>query len=163
MPTNEATAPTNKATAPTGERIFERDRGEFQISTDRARIDPRIVQSFLNRSYWAAGIPLDVVKRSIEHSICFGVHHGERLVGFARVITDRATFAYLGDVFIDERQRGQGLSKWLVATILDHPDLQGLRRWLLVTRDAHDLYRRFGFNDVESPQTYLEIIKRPAY
>ncbi|MCC7293649.1 MAG: GNAT family N-acetyltransferase [Phycisphaerales bacterium] len=145
------------------ERTFEKTRDEFQISTDRSRIDARAVQAFLQRSYWAAGIPLETVRRSIEHSICFGVYHDDRLVGFARVITDRATFAYLGDVFIDEPLRGLGLSKWLVATILEHPELQGLRRWLLVTRDAHDLYRRFGFTDLEHPANYLAIVNPDLY
>ncbi len=105
-----------------------------------------MIHDFLaNRSYWAAGIPLAVVKRSIDNALCFGVYHQDGQVGFARVVTDYATFAYLGDVFILESHRGRGVGKRLVKTIMEHPDLQGLRLWLLGTKDAHELYRKYGF------------------
>lgn len=130
-------------------------RGAFTISTDSARIDLAIVHNFLTRSYWAEGIPREFVERSIRHSLPFGLYHGERQVGFARVISDRATFAYLADVFVVEEFRGQGLSKWLLETILAHPELQDLRRWLLATADAHGLYRQFGFADLPEPAKFL--------
>lgn len=131
-------------------------RGEFEISTDPARIDLVAVHAFLTNSYWAAGIPLETVEHSIRNSLCFGIYRGNRQVGFARVITDRATFAYLGDVFVLPEYRGQDLSKWMMECIMAHPDLQGLRRWSLLTRDAHGLYRQFGFRELKSPQRWME-------
>jgi GNAT superfamily N-acetyltransferase len=131
-------------------------RGEFEISTDPARIDLVAVHAFLTNSYWAAGIPLETVEHSIRNSLCFGIYRGNRQVGFARVITDRATFAYLGDVFVLPEYRGQDLSKWMMECIMAHPDLQGLRRWSLLTRDAHGLYRQFGFTELKSPQRWME-------
>ncbi|MGE5173536.1 MAG: GNAT family N-acetyltransferase [Betaproteobacteria bacterium] len=126
---------------------------EYEISTDKARLDLAMIHDFLsNCSYWAAGVPLLVVKKSIENALCFGVYHRGRQVGFARVVTDFATFAYLGDVFIIEPYRGRGLGKRLVKTIMDHPELQGLRLWLLGTKNAHELYRKYGFKKVaETP------------
>ncbi len=131
--------------------------GEFEISTDRARLDLGVVHGFLSNSYWAKGIPLETVQRSIENSLCFGIHHSGRQIGFARVITDHATFAYLADVFVAPAYRGRGLSKWLVECILQHPDLQGLRRWMLATQDAHGLYARYGFMPLKSPERWMEI------
>jgi GNAT superfamily N-acetyltransferase len=131
-------------------------RGEFDVSTDLARLDLAMVHNFLANSYWAAGIPFETVQRSVQHSICFGVYKAGTQVGFARVISDRATFAYVADVFILPDYRGQGLSKWLMECIMAHPDLQGLRRWALVTRDAHGLYRHFGFMELESPERWME-------
>jgi len=131
-------------------------RAEFEISTDPARIDLAVVHAFLTSSYWAAGIPLETVERSIRNSLCFGIYTGNRQVGFARVITDRATFAYLGDVFVLPEYRGQGLAKWMMECIVAHPELQGLRRWSLLTRDAHDLYSQFGFTELKSPQRWME-------
>jgi GNAT superfamily N-acetyltransferase len=116
----------------------------YTISTDKERIDVAIVHAFLTSSYWAKGIPVETVRRSIEGSMAFGVYDGKKQAGFARVITDGATFAYLADVFIAEGWRGRGLSAWLMECILAHPDLQGLRRFLLARRDAHGLYRKFG-------------------
>jgi len=126
---------------------------EYEISTEKDRLDVAMIHDFLsNRSYWAKGIALDVVKRSIENALCFGMYHHGRQIGFARVVTDLATAAYLGDVFILEAYRGRGLGKRLVKTIMDHPELQGLRLWLLGTKDAHGLYRRYGFQKLgESP------------
>ncbi len=131
-------------------------QGEFEISTDPSRMDVAAVHGFLTASYWAKGIPLETVRRSIQNSLCFGIYRGSEQAGFARVITDRATFAYLADVFIIEAYRGCGLSKWLMECIMAHPDLQRLRRWMLATRDAHGLYRRFGFGDLKSPQRWME-------
>jgi GNAT superfamily N-acetyltransferase len=131
-------------------------RGEFTIDTDPARIDLEVVHAFLTTCYWAQGIPRDVVKRSIEGALCFGIYReGGAQVGFARVITDYATFAYVGDVFVLEPFRGQGLSKWLMECMTGHPDLQGLRRWMLATRDAHGLYRQFGFTEVAHPERWM--------
>ena len=130
---------------------------DFEISTDPARIDVAVVHGFLTNCYWAKGISLELVRRSLEHSICFSIFHGQTQIGFARVITDRATFAYLADVFVLESYRGQGLSKWLMECIQGHPDLQGLRRWMLATRDAHGLYRRFGFHELAGPERFMEI------
>jgi len=131
-------------------------RGAFAISTEESRLDIALIHAYLKSSYWAADIPYEVVQRSVNGSLPFGVYRGASQIGFARVITDRATFAYLADVFIDERYQGQGLGEWLVATVLGHPDLQGLRRWLLMTRDAHGLYRKFGFDDLRNPTSVME-------
>jgi GNAT superfamily N-acetyltransferase len=146
------------------ETIVERRRGEFVISTDRARVDLGVVHEFLTNCYWAKGIPRDVVARSIEHSLCFGVYDGKgQQVGFARVISDFATYAYLGDVFILDSHRGQGLGKWLMECIMQHPALQGLRRWSLVTRDAHGLYEQFGFTPLAAPERYMELHRADVY
>ena len=137
-------------------------RGEFLISTDPARLDLDLIHGFLTNCYWAKGIPRDTVQRSIEHSLCFGIYHegaGNGVqVGFARVISDFATVAYLGDVFVLEAYRGRGLSKWMMECIMQHPSLQGLRRWILLTRDAHGLYSQFGFTPVKAPDRYMELI-----
>ena len=132
-------------------------RGDYLISTDPRRVDVEAVHRFLTASYWAEGIPIEVVRRSIEHSLCFGIYKGGEQAGFARVITDYATFAYIGDVFVLEAHRGQGLSKWLMSAIREHPELQGFRRWVLATRDAHTLYSRFGFAPLRHPETWMEI------
>jgi GNAT superfamily N-acetyltransferase len=131
-------------------------RDEYLISTDTSMLDLEVVHGYLSRSYWAAGVPEDVVRRSIENSLCFGVYRGEEQAGFARVVTDHATFAYLADVFVLEEHSGQGIGKWLVEVILSHPDLQGLRRWMLATRDAHDLYRRYAFTELARPGIFME-------
>ena len=131
------------------------ERAPYRISDDPAVVDLSLVHEFLATSYWARGIPRETVARGIAHSLPFSIFLGDRQVGFARVVTDRATFAYLADVFVIEEQRGRGLGVWLVETALAHPELQGLRRWLLATRDAHGLYRKFGFTDVADPSTLL--------
>jgi GNAT superfamily N-acetyltransferase len=138
-------------------------KGEFEISTDLARIDLGTVHEFLTNSYWARGIPLETVQRSIENSLCFGIYHGDRQIGFARVITDRATFAYLADVFVLPDYRGRGLSKWLMECIIAHPDLQGLRRWMLATQDAHGLYAQYGFSPLKAPERWMEIHRADVY
>ncbi len=132
------------------------DIGEFLISTDRSKLDLNLIHSFLTKVYWAQGIPLETVKRSMDNSLCFGIHRGENQVGFGRVITDYATFAYIGDVFILESYRGRRLAKWLIENMMAHPDLQGLRRWMLATRDAHDLYAPYGFTLLKSPDRWME-------
>jgi ribosomal protein S18 acetylase RimI-like enzyme len=139
------------------------ERGEFTITTDPAAADVDAVHAFLSRSYWANGIPRETVARAIANSIPFSVLRGSEQVGLARVITDRATFAYLSDVYILEAYRGRGLSTWLMETIMAHPDLQGLRRFSLTTRDADRLYRRYGFTDIATPPTHLEIDRRGLY
>jgi GNAT superfamily N-acetyltransferase len=121
------------------------------------------VHEFLTNSYWAKGIPVETVRRSIVNSLCFGIYHEGRQVGFARVISDRATFAYLADVFVLEPYRGRGLSRWLMECIVGHQDLQGLRRWMLATRDAHSLYRQYGFNFLKAPMAWMEIHSPDIY
>jgi len=130
--------------------------GEYSISDDPARLDLGSIHEFLTNSYWAAGISFEVMKRSIENSLSLGVYAGARQVGFARVVTDYATFAYIGDVFILESHRGRGLSKKLMRAIMSHPRLQGLRRWHLSTRDAHGLYRQYGFTGLKTPDRHME-------
>jgi GNAT superfamily N-acetyltransferase len=134
----------------------EQRRGRFTISTDPARLDVDAIHAYLSRSYWAAGRPREVVARSLTGSLCFGLYDGERQIGFARAITDRATYAYLADVYILEEYRGHGLGEWLIETVVSHPDLQGLRRFGLVTQDAHGLYRKFGFAELTHPERHME-------
>ncbi len=142
-------------------------RGEFVVSTDPARLDLDLIHEFLKNCYWAKGIPRATVQRSIEHSLCFGIYHEKSgtvaQVGFARVISDFATVAYLGDVFVLDAYRGRGLSKWMMECITTHPSLQGLRRWILLTRDAHGLYSQFGFTPVKSPERYMELHRADIY
>lgn len=133
------------------------------VSTDKRRLDRRLIHSFLTTCYWAKGIPREAVDRSIENSLCFGIYHGGKQVGFARVISDFATYAYIGDVFIIEPFRGHGLGKLVMRRIMEHPDLQGLRRWSLLTRDAHGLYAQFGFQPVKSPERHMEIHDGAVY
>ena len=139
------------------------ERGEYAISTDPQRLDPVAIHAYLTQSYWSPGIPRSTVERAIAHSLCFGVYHAAKQVGFARVITDRATFAHLVDVFILEPHRGKGLSKWLVQFIKSHEDLQGLRRFMLVTKDAHRIYQQFGFANPTYPDRILEITHPGLY
>ncbi|MBZ5599418.1 MAG: GNAT family N-acetyltransferase [Acidobacteriia bacterium] len=143
--------------------IQEYRRDEFVISTDRARLDLDVVHGFLTESYWAKGIPRELVARSIENSLCFGVYSEGRQFGFAQVISDYATYAYIGDVFVLESHRGRGLGKWLMDCIMQHPRLQGLRRWSLVTNDAHGLYAQFGFTALKSPEKHMELHQPQVY
>jgi GNAT superfamily N-acetyltransferase len=137
--------------------IFEQQRGEFLISTDPARLDLDVIHKFLTNCYWARGVPREVVARSMERALCFGIYDGRGAqLGFARVISDFATIAYVGDVFVLESHRGGGLGKWLMECIVQHPALQNLRRWILTTRDAHGLYAQVGFTPVKSPERYME-------
>ena len=132
----------------------------FQISTDRSLLDFEMIYKYLSGdSYWAKGIPAERLKKAIENSICFGVYKQNIQVGLARVVTDKATFAYICDVFILPDYRGFGLSKWLIQTIVEHPELQGLRRWSLATADAQGLYSQFGFTQISRPETWMEKFK----
>lgn len=137
--------------------------GAYQISCDPARLDLNLVHGFLSQSYWSPGIPRTVVERALRGSLVFGAYYDAQQVGFARVITDRATFAYVADVFVIEEHRGRGVSKLLMQAMIEHPDLQGLRRWSLVTRDAHGLYEQFGFRPVAQPERHMEILRRDIY
>jgi GNAT superfamily N-acetyltransferase len=146
----------------------EWQQGEYTISTDKTRLDIDVIHRFLDNSYWAAGRSVETIRRSIENSIPFGMYKGRAQVGFARVITDYATFAWIADVFILEEHRGQGLSKWLMEVIITHPELQGFRRWVLATKDAHELYRKFGFHELKLPERWMErhdptTTERPDY
>jgi GNAT superfamily N-acetyltransferase len=135
-------------------------QGEYIISTDPARLDLQTIHGFLSTSYWATGRSIDTIRRSIASSLPFGVYHGvhndDRQIGFARVITDYATLAWIADVFILDEFRGRGLSKWLIEVIITHPDLQGFRRWILATKDAHGLYEKFGFIPLRRPERWME-------
>jgi len=133
------------------------ERGDYLISTDRSRLDIELVHNFLSKTaYWAVGRTRDVVQRSIENSLSFGVYKEDDQVGFARVVTDYATFAWIADVFVLPEHRGHGLSKWLMEVMLSHPQLQGFRRWVLATKDAHTLYERFGFIPLHRPERWME-------
>jgi N-acetylglutamate synthase-like GNAT family acetyltransferase len=127
------------------------------LSTDRDRLDLNVIHGFLASSYWAKGIPRELVARSIQNSLCFGVYKEAQQVGFARVISDFATFAYIADVFVIESYRGHRLGKWMMEVIMRHPRLQGLRRWTLATRDAHPLYAQFGFMLLKKPENFMEL------
>ena len=136
-------------------------RGQYWLSSDLARMDVDVIHDYLSREYWSKGIPRGVVERSMQNSLCFGVFHGAEQVGFARVITDFATFAYIADVFVLEQHRGRGLAKWLMQFVMQHPRLQGLRRWALATRDAHGLYEKMGFK--LNPDRWMEIVVPNIY
>ena len=136
---------------------------DIVVSTDPPRFDLDAIHGYLEKSYWAAGIPRNLVARAMEQSLCFGAFDGSRQVGFARVISDRATFAYVSDVFVVESHRGRGVGKQLMAAIMAHPDLQGLRRWALFTRDAHGLYRQYGFREPRYPERLMEVFNDNPY
>ena len=137
--------------------------GSYSVTADRGRIDVDAVHAFLTRGFWARGISKDLVAKSIAQSLCFGVFDKDAQVAFARVVTDCATYAYLCDVYVLEDYRGQGLGKWMMEFVMKHPDLQGLRRFQLVTRDAHGLYTRFGFRSPEHPERQMEIFRHGMY
>jgi GNAT superfamily N-acetyltransferase len=146
------------------EAVMEYRRGEFLVSTDPERLSLDVVHGFLTNCYWAKGIPREVVARSIERALCFGIYaESGAQVGFARVISDFATIAYIGDVFVLESHRGRGLGKWLMQCITQHPSLQNLRRWILTTRDAHGLYAQFGFTPVKAPERFMELHQPDVY
>jgi GNAT superfamily N-acetyltransferase len=138
-------------------------RGEYEIDTDPARFDLDTAHRYIASTYWAEGIPHDTFRRSVEGALCFGVYHQGALIGLARVISDLATIAYLGDVFIDPAHRGQGLARWLMACVHEHPQLQGLRRWILLTSDAHGLYQQFGYTALAKPAIWMEKAKPDLY
>jgi len=164
--------------------IINISNGDYTISTDKTRLDLPFIHSFLSKeAYWSLNIPFETVERAIAGSLCFGVYHtpppghttagtpshttagtpGQTQVGFARIITDYATIAYLGDVFIIPTHRGHGLSKWLMQQVMTHPNLQGLRRWVLLTADAHELYRKFGWVSIPHPEKYMELHDPDVY
>lgn len=132
-------------------------KNQFTITTEKEKFDVEFIHSFLTHSYWAEGISKEVIKRSIEGALCFGLFENDKQIGFARMITDKATFAYLADVFIIEEYRGRGLSKWLMEVIMSHPSLQGLRRMMLATKDAHGLYEKFGFTALNNVDRWMQI------
>ena len=139
-------------------------KGEYSISTDKKLLDLNLVHHFLaNESYWSKNIPFEIVKTAAENSLTFGIYLNKKQVGYARIITDYATIAYLGDVFILNEHRGLGLSKWLMEQIHAHPNLQGLRRWVLLTADAHALYKKFGWTEIANPDRYLEKVVKDIY
>lgn len=143
---------------------YELHKDGFTIATDKSRLDIPFIHSFLSgQSYWAKGIPLATVERAIDNSLCFGVYDKQTQIGFARIISDHATVAYLGDVFIVSSHRGLGLSKWLMEAIIAYPELQGLRRWILLTGDAHGLYEKYGFKKLANPDRYMELHNPGVY
>lgn len=138
--------------------------GEYEIDTDKRRLDLPAIHKYLStESYWAQNRTMEQTLAAIENSQCFGVYRGREQVGFGRVVTDRATFAYIGDIFILAEHRGKGLSKWLMKTIVEQPDMQGLRRWILATRDAHTLYEQYGFDSLKFPERWMEKTAPDAY
>ena len=140
-------------------QILETHKDNFTISTDPARLDLDAITDMLTRAYWAAGRPRERTERAISNSLVFGLYDGEQQIGLARIVSDYAVFAYLCDVFIHEDYRAHGLGKWLIETVMNHPDLQGLRRWTLATRDAHELYRQFGWDTMQNPEKWMEILR----
>lgn len=140
-------------------QIIEVHRDHFTISTDPARLDRDTIVDFLARAYWAKGRPRERTERALANSLVFGLYDEEKQIGLARVVSDYAVFAYLCDVFIHEDYRTHGLGKWLMETVHGHPDLQGLRRWTLATRDAHRLYRQFGWDTLANPESWMEILR----
>jgi len=142
----------------------EYHNGNFMVSSDPGKLDIEAIHAFLSKeSYWAKGIPKEIMIRAIENSLCFGVYENSKQIGFARIITDHATYAYLCDVYILETHRGKGLAKWLMRMIMAYPSIQGLRRITLVTRDAHGLYGQFGFTALNRPEGYMELVRRDIY
>ena|ERR1700730_11054627 len=138
-------------------------RGEYSVSTDPSRLNLDAIHAYLVRAYWCEGIPRQTLERAIANSLCFGLFHGIEQVGLARVITDSATYAYLCDVYVLEGHRGKGLAKWLMECVMTHPALQNLRRFSLATRDAHGLYRQFGFRQLSKPESKMEILRPDVY
>lgn len=143
--------------------IYEFNTKQILISTDKRKLNISFIHHFLSHSYWSPGIPIATVISSIKHSLCFGVYHNNQQIGFARVITDFTSFGYLADVFIDDEFRGKGYSKLLMKAILKHPELQNFRRWMLATRDAHGLYKQFGFTSIPNPENFMQIHKPDVY
>jgi len=143
--------------------MIDTESQEIVITTDASRLDLGVIHGYLTRSYWARGISRDLVARAMAHSLCFGAFAGDRQVGFARVVSDRATFAYLCDVFVLESHQGRGVGKRLMAAIMAHPDLRGLRRLALFTRDAHGLYRQYGFRESRFADRFMEVVNEHPY
>ena len=139
-------------------QIIETQKDNFIISTDPSRLDHNAITDMLARAYWAKGRPRERTERAIDNSLVFGIYEGNKQIGLARVVSDYAIFAYLCDVFIHEEYRAHGLGKWLIETVMSHPDLQGLRRWTLATRDAHGLYKQYGWSPLANPNNWMEIL-----
>ena len=139
--------------------IYAWRRDNVLISTDQALLNLETIQELLSTAYWAPNRPIELTRRAIEHSLVFGMYDGARQIGFARLVTDYTFFGYLCDVMIADDYRGQGLGKWLVESILSHPEVQGVRRWLLITRDAHGLYQQFGFAGLDEPERYMQMMR----
>ena len=139
--------------------MIETQHGQFTISTDQNRLDIDAICKFLERAYWAKGRPRERTERALQNSLVFGIYKGEVQIGVARVVSDYSIFAYLCDVFIHEDYRGYGLGKWLIQTIMEHPDLREMRRWVLVTSDAHGLYKQYGFTSIEDPEHWMQLFK----
>jgi predicted GNAT family N-acyltransferase len=138
-------------------KIITEQRGAYTITTDRSKMDVAVIHNYLaNQSYWAKDISMSKVKTAIEHSLNFGLFYKKKQIGYARVISDYSSIAYLGDVFILEEFREQKLSQWLMEKVMAHPDLQGLRRWILLTRDAHELYKKYGWTSIAGPERWME-------
>ena len=135
---------------------MEWHRGTYTVTTDRSRVDLDVVHGYLTQSYWCAGIKLETVRQAVANSIPFSLLEGEKQIGYARVITDSATIAYLGDVFVLPEHQGKGLGMWLIECVMAHPDFHGLRRWILLTRDAHSLYEKYGFTPIAKPDRWME-------
>lgn len=139
-------------------------KDDYCISTDKTKLDLDAIHAFLStKAYWSINIPKEKVERAIRNSLCFGVYYHQKQIGFGRVISDYTNIAYLGDVYIEEAYRGKGISKWLIETIMGHPDLQGLRRWILLTADAHSLYSRFGWKEIADPTKWMELHNKNVY
>ncbi len=143
--------------------IYEFKSKSILISTDKRKLNISFIHHFLSNSYWSPGIPKKMIQDAISHSLCFGVYHQSCQIGFARVITDFTSFGYLADVFISEEFRGKGYSKLLMKAVLKHPELQNFRRWMLATRDAHGLYKQFGFTPIPNPENFMQIHKPDIY
>jgi GNAT superfamily N-acetyltransferase len=143
--------------------LLEETRGDYSVSTDSSRLDLDVIHGYLQHAYWCEGIPRETVERSVQHSLCFGLFDRDRQIGFARVVTDYATYAYVCDVFVLEAHRGRGLATWLMQCVTSHPDLQGLRRWCLTTRDAHSLYEKAGFERTRIPERYMDRVRPDIY
>ena len=141
-------------------QIIEVKRDNFTISTDPSRLDVDAIADMLTRAYWAKGRPRERTERALDNSLVFGLYNGAKQIGLARIVSDYAVFAYLCDVFIHEDYRALGLGKWLMETVHAHPDLQGLRRWVLATHDAHGLYKQYGWTPLENPDNWMEILNR---
>ena len=143
---------------------MKREKNGFWITTEESKMDTKYIHHFLStKSYWAEGVPIEIVEKSIRGSVCFGLFRKEQQIGFARAITDKATFAWLADVFVDEQFRGQGLGKWLMEVIVSHEDLQGLRRIMLGTKDAHGLYAQYGFTSLPYPERMMTVHNPDVY
>jgi GNAT superfamily N-acetyltransferase len=146
------------------ETTYTQHLGDYCLSTDKSRLDIDVIHHYLSvDSYWAKGIPRHIVEKSLAHSWCFGIYHGNDQVGFGRLTTDYSTFAYLADVFVLPAHRGKGLSKWMMACIMAQPEISGMRRIMLATSDAHGLYAGFGFKPLDAPEKIMQINRPNAY